>query len=209
MADAPPLKHLTLLLLHQAARRRVLLGLKKRGFGAGRWNGFGGKIEPGETVLAAALREMREESGLAVRDARYAAHVVFAFEGQRERMSVHVLAASDAGGGADEESPPESDEMRPRWFATDAVPYDEMWLDDRDWLPLLLAGKTFEAFFLFRGHESILERRVAEVPPERWRSAELAVHVPLGAPPQASIAPSFGADAGAGAGAGRDGAEPS
>ena len=33
-----------------------LLGMKKRGFGVGRWNGFGGKVEPGETVVQGALR---------------------------------------------------------------------------------------------------------------------------------------------------------
>lgn len=38
----------------------VLLGWKKRGFGAFRYNGFGGKVEPGETVAAAAARELLE-----------------------------------------------------------------------------------------------------------------------------------------------------
>ena len=36
--------------------KQVLLGMKKRGFGAGRYNGFGGKVEPGETVKEAAIR---------------------------------------------------------------------------------------------------------------------------------------------------------
>ena len=34
----------------------VLLGMKKRGFGVGRWNGFGGKVHSNETVLEAAKR---------------------------------------------------------------------------------------------------------------------------------------------------------
>jgi 8-oxo-dGTP diphosphatase/2-hydroxy-dATP diphosphatase len=34
----------------------ILLGLKKRGFGEGKWNGFGGKIESGESVIQAAIR---------------------------------------------------------------------------------------------------------------------------------------------------------
>lgn len=42
----------------------VLLGLKKRGFGTGKWNGFGGKVEPGETIRQAAIREMKEEAGI-------------------------------------------------------------------------------------------------------------------------------------------------
>lgn len=35
---------------------KILLGMKKRGFGAGRWNGFGGKVHPGESIEAAAKR---------------------------------------------------------------------------------------------------------------------------------------------------------
>ena len=42
----------------------VLLGLKKRGFGSGRWNGFGGKVEEGETIEQATLRELDEEVGI-------------------------------------------------------------------------------------------------------------------------------------------------
>ena len=205
-------KHLTLLLLHDAANARVLLGLKLRGFGAGKWNGFGGKIEPGETVLAAALREMAEECSLHVFSARYAAHVTFDFVGAAERMSVHVLTASRwraaEAAGADAAAdaaadlsaePVESDEMRPRWFPTDAIPFGEMWLDDRHWLPPVLAGKCVSARFLFRGHDEIVEQALEEVPETFFAGAELAVPVPAGAPLQASIAPGFGADAGAAA----------
>ena len=35
---------------------KTLLGLKKRGFGKGRWNGFGGKVEKGETIVEGAKR---------------------------------------------------------------------------------------------------------------------------------------------------------
>ena len=42
----------------------ILLGMKKRGFGEGRWNGFGGKVEQGESVEEAARRELKEESGV-------------------------------------------------------------------------------------------------------------------------------------------------
>ena len=43
---------------------RILLGHKRRGMGAGKWNGFGGKREDGETMRECAARELFEESGL-------------------------------------------------------------------------------------------------------------------------------------------------
>ena len=57
-------KVLTLVLLREGTK--VLLGMKKRGFGVGKWNGFGGKVEAGETVVEAAAREVNEECGLTV-----------------------------------------------------------------------------------------------------------------------------------------------
>jgi len=41
-------KIMTLCIIHQ--HPKVLLGMKKRGFGVGRWNGFGGKVNEGETI---------------------------------------------------------------------------------------------------------------------------------------------------------------
>jgi 8-oxo-dGTP diphosphatase/2-hydroxy-dATP diphosphatase len=62
------IKVLTLVLVvdtcHSVSSWRILLGMKKRGFGMGKWNGFGGKVEPAETVEDAALRELEEEAGL-------------------------------------------------------------------------------------------------------------------------------------------------
>ena len=49
-----PNKLYTLVFVADASR--ILLGMKKRGFGVGRWNGFGGKVDPGESIEAAAKR---------------------------------------------------------------------------------------------------------------------------------------------------------
>lgn len=59
-----PRKVYTLILPVDVANRRVLLGYKKRGFGVGKYNGFGGKVEPGESNLQGAIRELEEESAL-------------------------------------------------------------------------------------------------------------------------------------------------
>ena len=50
--NRPPNKLLTLLFILKPGK--VLLGYKKRGFGAERWNGLGGKVQQGETIEEAA-----------------------------------------------------------------------------------------------------------------------------------------------------------
>ena len=150
MAAPATTTHLTLLLLCSGGR--VLLGRKKRGFGLGKLNGFGGKIDAGETVLAAALREMAEESGVAVADAAAVGQLQFTFEDSPATiLSVHVFRGTVFTG-----EPVETEEMAPCWFPADAPPLAEMWADDRFWLPHALAGERFVGEFHFRGTEEVL-----------------------------------------------------
>jgi len=150
-------KLLTLCLIHEPPR--LLLGLKKRGFGAGLWNGFGGKLQPGESIEDAARRECAEECGIRVKELTQCGHLEFEFKGDPEIMDVHVFRV----GGYDGE-PVESEEMRPQWFDTAALPYDSMWADDRHWMPLFLAGKDFRGKFLFDGPDKIVSVDLKEVP---------------------------------------------
>lgn len=135
-------KLLTLCIIHQDTK--ILLGMKKIGFGAGRWNGFGGKVEPGETIEAAAAREVREEAGIEVVDMRKAGILEFEFEHDPKILEVHIFNAMTFSGEL-----VESDEMKSEWFDIDKIPYGKMWSDDRFWLPLLLQGKKFTGKFLF------------------------------------------------------------
>ncbi|KAK8400173.1 hypothetical protein O3P69_003102 [Scylla paramamosain] len=139
---------------------RVLLGYKKRGFGQGRWNGFGGKVESGETVKEGAVRELKEEAGIDVphQDVEKVADLEFTFEGEKTLMHVHVFLAQAFTG-----TPTESEEMRPRWFSVDELPFSDMWPDDHMWLPVVLRGGKVRAAFHFRGHNDILSQRVEEV----------------------------------------------
>ena len=158
MASTPRKKVLTLVFLRKEGK--VLLGLKKRGFGTGKWNGFGGKVEAGETIEEAAVREVREECGHEVdkEDLDKVAVIDFEFEGDPVILEVHVFKTRKFSGEMRE-----SEEMRPQWYPEDGVPYGDMWADDEHWYPLLLKDKRFKAFFLFRGHGLILEKKIVEV----------------------------------------------
>ncbi|XP_052787622.1 oxidized purine nucleoside triphosphate hydrolase-like [Mya arenaria] len=149
-------KVLTLVMIREA--RRVLLGMKKRGFGQGRWNGFGGKVEQGETILQGALRELHEESGLTARHLTEIGRLVFRFEGDPQLLEVHVFTGSTYSG-----EPVETDEMRPCWFPVDKIPFDKMWPDDKLWFPIFLEGKLFSGEFTFEGHDKILDYTLSQV----------------------------------------------
>ncbi len=81
---------------------------------------------------------------------------------------------------------------RPEWFAKDAVPLDRMWLDDRYWLPRLLAGRRFKARFLFRGQAEMLALRIDEAEEGDFSGADTAVPVAAGAKQQTSIPTDWG-----------------
>ncbi|XP_030340838.1 7,8-dihydro-8-oxoguanine triphosphatase isoform X2 [Strigops habroptila] len=149
-------KLFTLVLVVQP--QRVLLGMKKRGFGAGLWNGFGGKVQPGESIEEAARRELLEESGLTVDTLQKMGQITFEFVGNSELMDVHIFRADDFHG-----EPTESDEMRPQWFQLDEVPFNRMWADDIYWFPLVLQKKLFRGYFKFQGQDTILEHTLKEV----------------------------------------------
>ncbi|OXB67577.1 hypothetical protein ASZ78_004695 [Callipepla squamata] len=137
---------------------RVLLGRKKRGFGAGLWNGFGGKVQPGESVEDAARRELLEESGLTVDTLQKMGEITFEFVGNPELMEVHVFRADHFHG-----EPKESDEMQPQWFQLDEVPFKQMWPDDIYWFPFVLQRKLFRGYFKFQGQDTIVEHTLKEV----------------------------------------------
>ena len=149
-------KILTLCIVHD--REQVLLGLKKRGFGAGRWNGFGGKVEPGESVEDAARREIWEEAGIKVAGIEKAGHIEFEFIGEPSILEVHIFRAVSFEG-----EPAESEEMRPQWFHINDIPFDRMWPDDRYWFPMFLAGQRFKGKFVFMGQDNIIEHNLEEI----------------------------------------------
>lgn len=139
----------------------ILLGLKKRGFGRGKWNGFGGKIQTGETTTRAACRELKEECAIDVRerDLEQFALLQFEFEGESTNIEVNVYKTALFEG-----KETETEEMKPQWFDVSNIPFPQMWVDDKIWFPYMFSGKTFYAKFLFRGHDEIIDYKIHEVP---------------------------------------------
>lgn len=149
----------TLVLVRDLEQRKVLLGMKKRGFGAGNWNGFGGKVLLGEEEIAeAARRELLEEAGITVETLREAGTLHFSFEHDASlKIECRIFEGLGITG-----IPIESEEMRPEWFMEDALPYDAMWADDRHWIPLLLKGESFTGSFHFAENGIILHGMLNE-----------------------------------------------
>ncbi|MDD5606499.1 MAG: 8-oxo-dGTP diphosphatase [Candidatus Pacebacteria bacterium] len=149
-------KILTLCVIHQ--HPKILLGMKKRGFGAGRWNGFGGKLEKGESIEQAAKRETKEEIGIEIKNLNKVGIIDFQVKDDPEILQVHIFRSEEFLG-----EPTETEEMKPQWFHIDEIPFKEMWQDDLYWMPLFLKKKKFKAWFLFDKDDNILEKEIKQV----------------------------------------------
>ena len=137
----------------------ILLAMKKRGFGAGKWNGTGGKVEPGESIEHAALRECQEEIGVTPLDPRQFGVLQFDMADDPTFQSeVHIFVAHAWQG-----QPHETEEMRPKWFKTSEIPYYDMWSDDKFWLPLLLAAQSFEGHFTLTTAGTLVHHHLKKV----------------------------------------------
>ncbi|HLD05605.1 MAG TPA: 8-oxo-dGTP diphosphatase [Candidatus Nanoarchaeia archaeon] len=142
--------------------KQVLLGMKKRGFGEGKFNGFGGKPKENESLKDAALRELLEEAcvkGSKEHLEKVGALSFFFSQKPEWNQQVHVFVLKEWEG-----NPEETEEMAPAWFHHEKIPFDKMWQDDQHWLPRILNGKKLEAEFTFGGdNESIIKHQISEV----------------------------------------------
>lgn len=132
---------------------RILLIRKKRGHGAGKINGPGGRIEAGESPEECAIRETREELLINPLNVKFAGELFFHAE-DMPRIHGFVYTATDYEG-----TPTETDEAIPLWFDLGDIPYQEMWEDDEFWLPHVIKGQVVDAWFTFK-EESVLDQKV-------------------------------------------------
>ena len=120
----------------------VLLTPKKKGFGEGFLNGYGGGVEGKETIVETALREIEEEStATSTSDALEKVAVIDFFEGGRQIFECHVFFVHSWSG-----EPKETAEMgQPEVHDLQAIPFDRMWKSDRVWMPVIFRGERIQA----------------------------------------------------------------
>ena len=136
--------------------------MKKRGFGKGLWNGIGGKIEKGESVVKAAKRELEEEIKVKGNKLSKRALLHFYFPDDPEKNEwnedVHVFMVENWTG-----EPKETEEMSPEWFNISEVPYDKMWDADHLWMPRVLSGKKIEAWVAFDDNNKTAAQKIRKL----------------------------------------------
>lgn len=139
---------------------QILLAMKKRGFGAGKWNGVGGKIETGESIEEALVRECQEEIGVTPTSWKPVAELDFVQDATSDpwHMYVYAYISYDWEG-----EPAESEEMNPEWFTLDNIPYGDMWDDDEYWLPKVLDGELVEGTFIFDENDKMTSHTIQTV----------------------------------------------
>ncbi|MFC7141410.1 8-oxo-dGTP diphosphatase [Halosimplex aquaticum] len=133
-------------LCHPVVDDEMLLIRKQRGLGAGKLVGPGGKVESGETPREAARREVREELRVDPVGLEKRGEFDFHFRDgtvDDDSMYVHVFAADGVDG-----EPEATEEAVPELHPVSELPYGEMWIDDRVWLPHLVTGETFRGEFV-------------------------------------------------------------
>ncbi|VVC40782.1 NUDIX hydrolase domain,NUDIX hydrolase domain-like,NUDIX hydrolase, conserved site,7,8-dihydro-8- [Cinara cedri] len=134
----------------------ILLGMKNRGIGKGKWNGFGGKVEPNETIDDAAIREVKEECGLDVISIEKIGIIEFEYSGSKELLEGHIYLCKLFSGEIIE-----SDEMAPiKWYKIEDTPCDKMWIDHKFWFPMIQKQIPFKAHFKYLNDDTMLDSTI-------------------------------------------------
>jgi len=151
----PTQKTVLVFVIHQG---QILLIRKKRGLGAGKINGPGGKVEKNEVPWQAAIRELREEIGIVPVGIEVMGELFFQFT-DGLAMYCMVFKATGFRGILKE-----TEEATPIWVPLDKIPFDEMWADDTHWFPHLLKGEKFQGHFTL-AEDKLLTARVEVISP--------------------------------------------
>jgi len=154
------MKTLTLAFLFRDSQ--ILLAMKKRSFGVGKWNGYGGKLKEDESPIDGIMRELEEESRLVIPKENFKelGYMDFYFDDKAEwNQRVLVYRVDDFTG-----EPEETEEMVPKWFPLNEIPWQEMWKGDDQWVPYVIENKKFSGEIHFaEGGEKLVSVEVKEI----------------------------------------------
>ena len=111
----------------------------------GKWNGLGGKMEPGETPEECAVREIREECGLDAR--RPALKGILTFPGFKDDEDWYefVFVVTDFSGELTD-----SAEGHLKWIPDTDIPSLNLWEGDRSFLKWMDEGSFFSGKFIYK-----------------------------------------------------------
>ena len=138
---------------------KVLLQKKSKGlYGGDKYNDPGGKLKPEENPEEGAKREIEEETGLKVENLIKHGEITF-YEGEIQTWLVHVFATENFSG----EIKINHREGVLEWIDENKMPFENMWVEDRFWVPLLLEQKKFKVKFYFNENSEKLLNKEIEI----------------------------------------------
>ena len=147
---------MTVILYIDKFSEKILLAQHKRGPGVGKWDGYGGKVEVGETITKSARRELFEEAHVLAGELEKVGLLEFEnVVSEWEIWEVHFFKALKIFG-----VPIETEEMAPKWFSFDEIPYEEMWEDIEYWIPKFLEGRKFYGEVLFDTNGKMIKPKI-------------------------------------------------
>jgi ADP-ribose pyrophosphatase YjhB (NUDIX family) len=148
----------TLAIIHQPPK--ILLWMKKKNFGTGKYNGFGGGggVEAEESLEKSVIRETLEEANIKIINPELVGKILFQFQTKEQDHLVYFFKVKEYLG-----VPKESEEMTVTWFNENYIPYEKMLEDDKYWLPMLLTSKKFIGNFIFNKDFKISKYKLKEV----------------------------------------------
>ena len=123
---------------------------KENDYHKGKWNGLGGKFELGESPEECAIREIKEESGLIVKDIVMKGFITFPMFDGKEDWYVFLFVTENFEGKLID-----STEGNLAWIPNEKLPEINLWDGDKIFIPWLFQDKFFSAKFNYKGGEFI------------------------------------------------------
>ena len=117
---------------------------KENDFHHGKWNGLGGKFEPGESPEECAIREIKEESGLSVKNIKMKGFITFPLFDGKDDWYVFLFVADKFVGNLIDSS-----EGNLKWIPNDMLTKINLWEGDIYFIPWLFQEKFFSAKFIY------------------------------------------------------------